>query len=211
MCGADLTIVTNDELAVDVRSVGGRAFVLPDPLPDCPAIGVSPAPGLDYVVVISTFAPDEPLGEVLSAARAVPNLTFFVTGRIGERNAEVRAKAPINVHFTGFIEEPDYWSLLAHSCGVVDLTLMPDCLVCGAYEAMALRLPMVLSDNAPTRRLFGTSALLVQNQCESIRQALREIERGTAPRPTADDQRKFVKEWHVTADRLVSLLAASAA
>ena len=37
---------------------------------------------------------------------------------------------------------------------MLDLTLKPNCLVCGAYEALALQKPMVLTGNPATRDLF---------------------------------------------------------
>src|SRR5690606_17758823 len=42
---------------------------------------------------------------------------------------------------------------------VLDLTLKPNCLVCGAYEALAAHRPMVLSDNPATVDLFGKVAV----------------------------------------------------
>ena len=56
---------------------------------------------------------------------------------------------------------------------VCDLTLKPDCLVCGAYEALAVGKPMVLSDNPPTRETFGTAAVLTGDDPEAIAAALR--------------------------------------
>lgn len=156
---ADLTIVTNAELAERVRQARGRPVVLPDPLPavppDLPAEARRPA----YVVVVCTFAPDEPLSEIFAAASALRDVQFKVTGNARRCPPELLAAKPGNVELTGFLAERDYWALLAASQAVLDLTGMPDCLVCGAYEALALGVPMILSDNPAGRRLFGQTAV----------------------------------------------------
>lgn len=156
---ACLTVVTNEELAQQVRQAHGRPFVLPDPLPAVP-------PGLPaatnrppYVVVVCTFAPDEPLGEIFLAARGLPDVHFKVTGNARRCGPRLLASKPANVELTGFLDEHSYWALLAASQAVLDLTSMPDCLVCGAYEALALGVPMILTDNPAGRRLFGEAAV----------------------------------------------------
>ena len=55
---------------------------------------------------------------------------------------------------------------------ICDLTLKPDCLVCGAYEALALAKPMVLSDNPATREIFGSAAVLTDNSAADIARAV---------------------------------------
>ena len=155
---ASLTIVTNAELAERVRQAHGRPFVLPDPLPvvppDLPACASRPP----YVVVVCTFAPDEPLGEIFAAAQRLPEVQFKVTGNARRCAPALRASKPANVELTGFLDEHSYWEVLAASQAVLDLTSMPDCLVCGAYEALALGVPMILTDNPCGRRLFGQVA-----------------------------------------------------
>lgn len=156
---ADLTIVTNAELAQRVRQAHGRPFVLPDPLPvlppDLPGGASRPA----FVVVVCTFAPDEPLDEIFAAAGKLPEVEFKVTGNSRRCSPALLASKPANVTLTGFLDEHSYWALLAASQAVLDLTRMPDCLVCGAYEALALGVPMILTDNPAGRRLFGEVAV----------------------------------------------------
>ncbi len=152
---ACLTIVTNAELAERVRQAQGRAFVLPDPLPAVPPDLPANTSWPPYVVVVCTFAPDEPLGEIFAAAGRLPEVQFKVTGNARRCAPALLAAKPANVELTGFLDEHSYWALLAASQAVLDLTSMPDCLVCGAYEAFALGVPMILTDNPAGRRLFG--------------------------------------------------------
>ena len=156
---ACLTIVTNAELSERVRRARGRSFVLPDPLPMVPPHLPAGTTRPTYVVVVCTFAPDEPLGEIFAAAQALPRVHFKVTGNAQRCAPALIASKPANVELTGFLDEHSYWALLAASQAVVDLTSMPDCLVCGAYEALALGVPMILTDNPAGRRLFGQIAV----------------------------------------------------
>ncbi len=170
--GADLTIVTNAALARDVRAAGGRPLVLCDSLP-VPSV----LPGkLEFeapdVAVIATFRPDEPIAAIIEAAAKMPDVSFAFSGdarrfRIPENGL------PANIRLTGFLPDPVYWKLLSEASVVCDLTLKPDCLVCGAYEALALGKPMVLSDNPATREIFGPAAILTGSAPAEIADALR--------------------------------------
>lgn len=172
---ADRTIVTNSNLANVVEKQGGNAIVLPDALPEPPVTAFgekSPVQGKCEFVIISTFAPDEPLRELLGAARQFPDVAFFVTGRHSPDNLR-ELDVPGNVTLTGFLPDDDYWRRLATADVIVDLTLMPDCLVCGAYEALSLAKPMVLSDNQPGRQLFGEGVVFADVSEDGILQAFR--------------------------------------
>lgn len=180
---ADLTIVTNSTLARAVEAQGGRAFVLPDRLP---AVTVSATPkanrnGVFDVMVISTYAPDEPLDAIFAAAAKVgADFQFHVTGNDRKLSAEARARVPANVRLTGFLSEHDYWALMGACDVVLDLTEMPSCLVCGAYEALAFGRPMILSDDPAGRELFADVAVFADTSPDSIASALREVRSGCA-------------------------------
>lgn len=174
---AQLTIVTNSRLQRIVESSGGRAFVLPDRLPHVP-IEVTPPPAATApmdVMVVSTYAPDEPIREILSAAAKLQGeFAFYVTGRDSKLSNDVRSTVPKNVTLTGFLSEQEYWELMRRCHLVLDLTLMPECLVCGAYESLALGRPLILSDSASSRELFAEVAVFSGSDPDSIVRALLE-------------------------------------
>jgi glycosyltransferase involved in cell wall biosynthesis len=190
---ADLTIVTNAELAERVRQGRGRPFVLPDPLPVPPPDLPAEAGRPPYVVVVCTFAPDEPLAEIFAAARALPDVQFKVTGNARRCAPALLAAKPANVELTGFLDERSYWALLAASVAVVDLTGMPDCLVCGAYETLALGVPMILSDNPAGRRLFGQVAAFTDTSPAGIAAAIE----GSLGKPRNQAAAvQYTAQWH---------------
>jgi hypothetical protein len=174
---SELTIVTNRQLARIIEAQGGRAFTLPDRVPSAPAPSAAPAlAGPFNVVLIATYAADEPIAEVFEAVRGT-DMQLYVTGNPKKLDPAVAATAPGNVHFTGFLEESAYWGLLNSADGIIDLTLMDDCLVCGAYEALAIGKPMLLSKNTASVELFGDAAAFTDNSAADIRRALDALRR----------------------------------
>ena len=211
--GADATIVTNTALANDVINAGGRALVLPDSLPtvDLPAkptkLGREELP---QVAVISSFLADEPIAAILAAAATIPEVRFTFTGVA--RRFPRDLVLPDNVRLTDYLAERAFWRLLAEADVILDLTLKPDCLVCGAYEALALAKPMVLSDNPATRALFGPAACLTNNEPADIARAVREaIERRDTLATNARALRNaYTLPWEQQADAAWKVIAAAA-
>lgn len=174
---ADLTIVTNSRLEETVRGHKGRVLVLPDKIPALPQARAQGAPSAAPVRVafICTFAPDEPYGEVIEAARLLgPEISWAVTGRATRADPAVVRGAPRQVRFTGFLSEEDYLKLLQDADVLMDLTLMEDCLVCGAYEAVALGKPLVTSDTQALRAHFSRGAVYAQPNRADLARAVRE-------------------------------------
>jgi hypothetical protein len=58
---ADLTIVSNRQLAERVLRQGGKPYTLPDRIPMPPPVPARTLSGTFNVVLIATFAPDEPI------------------------------------------------------------------------------------------------------------------------------------------------------
>ncbi len=207
---SDLTIVTNSQLGTLVAGYGGRPFVLPDRIPTPPGEAAAPAlSGTFNAVLIATYAPDEPIAEVLEAVRGL-DIQLHVTGNPRKLAARIREGAPPNVHFTGFLEEAAYWGLLRAADAVVDLTLMDDCLVCGAYEALSLGKPMVLSNNAASVDLFADAAVFTDNTAGDIRRALDAVRGGHGQLRAAAERRRveLIERWEASAHKLAGIIAA---
>lgn len=205
--GADVTVVTNAALADIVRTQGGRPFVLPDRLPAAPVESTAQPPRDSLsIMVIATYAADEPIGEIFEAARALgPDYQFAFTGNPARLAPGLRSKLPDNARLTGFLPELDYWRLMADSHVALDLTLKPNCLVCGAYEALALRKPMVLSGNDASRDLFGRVALFPrEDRAAAIADTLREARARYAEllEKLAGEAPRFAQQWTAAAGAL---------
>jgi Glycosyl transferases group 1 len=210
---SDLTIVTNSRLAALVSSYGGVPFVLPDRIPTPPAAGPVPQLlGPFSAALVATYAVDEPIGAVIEAVRGT-DIQLYVTGNSSKLARGLRASAPANVHFTGFLEDDAYWGLLRAADAVIDLTLIDDCIVCGAYEALSLGKPSVLSNNAASVDLFGEAAVFADNTPADVRRALSAL-RSRHPQIQVEAERKrreLTERWDRSARDLLALIAGSPA
>jgi glycosyltransferase involved in cell wall biosynthesis len=212
---ADLVVVSNPALVARVEQRGGRALSLPDRIPTEHG-SATPAKTADgfQIVVISTFADDEPIESVIESARAVPtSIRYAITGNPARLPARVRDALPANVRLTGFLPEPDYWALLQKSDVIMDLTTMDDCLVCGAYEGISVGKPLVLSNNRASIELFHDAALFTDNSVDSLtrtaRQAADEYPALLARMPGARE--RIDRLWMNSAKELVAELQRLAA
>ncbi|HOP47962.1 MAG TPA: glycosyltransferase [Desulfobacteraceae bacterium] len=171
---ADLTIVTNHELSEVVAANGGTPFVLADKLPEFQGYYPIELKGKNNIVYICSFEKDEPYQEVIEAARLLdPSIYFHITGNYRKASPEIVGNAPSNVVFCGYLSEPDYINLLYSCDGIIDLTLMENCLVCGAYEAVSLGKPAILSNTKAIRRYFSKGAVYSGNTAQEIAKSVR--------------------------------------
>ena len=156
---ANLTIVTNEDLKVIVDSWGGEGFVLPDKIPSMEVDQVEGENLNDSVQVlaITTFDSDEPITEIIEAAEILgDSFTISFTGRYSkyfERSREPVA-VPKNVRLLGFVPEDEYRKLLGSADVAVVLTSKDLILNCGAYEAVAMNTPAVVSNTKTMKSFF---------------------------------------------------------
>jgi hypothetical protein len=79
---------------------------------------------------------------------------------------------PENIILTGFLTENDYWKLIISVDLIIDLTFRENCLVCGAYEAVAAEIPMVLSNTKTLKGHFDKGAVFTDNEEVSIKNTI---------------------------------------
>ena len=171
---ADLTIVTNEAVQGLVETKGGRAFILQDILPRLEPDGVERPEGETRVVYICSFSSDEPVEEVVEAARLLDDtVRVYVSGRIAKTFLSRARSAPPRLAFTGFLPEHEYLALLGSADVVVALTKREHTLLCGAYESVSLRKPLVLSNHAALRNYFTKGVVLTDNTPSAIAAAIR--------------------------------------
>jgi glycosyltransferase involved in cell wall biosynthesis len=167
---AAANVVTNEHWARLVRSWGGHALVMYDaflPLPPGRPYAVGPGP---TVAFLGTFADDEPVAEVLEAARLLPDVQFYVTGDATKAPHALVAGAPPNVHFTGFLEpNGEYLGLLRAVDVAIVLTTRDHTLQLAGCEAISVGTPIVTSDWPYLRELFELGAVFAAPTAESIR------------------------------------------
>jgi hypothetical protein len=173
----DLVIVSNRNLEPAITSVGGRVISIPDPLPTFmhATFGCQHATDPSDVLFVCSWAADEPIVEVLRAAQILEQLgsdiVISTTGRARLEAVGWHGDVPRNVRLLGYLSDTEFEDRLARSSVVLDLTTTADCMVCGAYEAVSACVPMIVSDNMPTREYFSKGALFTDNSAEDIARA----------------------------------------
>lgn len=156
---ANLTIVTNEALKFVVDSWGGEGFVLPDKIPNM-EVDQFKEKNLDdsiQVLAITTFDSDEPIMEIIQAAEILgDSFTISFTGRYRkyfERSRE-HISIPKNVRLLGFVPEDEYRKLLGNADVALVLTSKDLILNCGAYEAVSMNTPAVVSNTKTMKSFF---------------------------------------------------------
>ena len=170
---ADLVIVTNEEHQRYVRSIGGSAVVCEDPLPDIQRYAKDVDEKTKRIFCICSFDVDEPYVEIFHAAEILQaeGYSFYVSGNY-KRAGVVREQWP-HVNVLGYVSVEEFYLRLAESQVVVDLTMQENCLLCGAYEAMALNKPLVTSKTMVLQEYFTGGAVFVRHEPEAIAEGIR--------------------------------------
>lgn len=207
---ASLTIVTNEFLAKLVIEAGGRAAVLPDKLPVIsPNAGPAPAMKGRSVLVVSSFASDEPIEEVVEAATRLEasNINFYVSGRISKAPKNLLERAPSNVHFTDFLPDDQYERALCTADMVMVLTTAEHTMLCGCYEAVAAGKPLITSAMEELR-LYFSGATFVNNTAEQIEEAVNisEEQLAMAAEQIAENRDRIDREWAALASHVEQVI-----
>jgi glycosyltransferase involved in cell wall biosynthesis len=202
---ADITIVTNDKLAEVIRQNGGNPFILPDKIPEPTEVNDIYLPEDFKYLFVCTFAKDEPIEELMIAAGSLDiNDKIYVTGNYKKADPNLLKGLNSSIIITGYLADSDYWGHMKSVDCVVDLTLRDDCLVCGAYEAVSVGTPLILSDTEVLRKTFRKGAVFTKNNAVSISSALKEAKENN--KILKDDIKKFrdefIQEWQIYGDRL---------
>jgi hypothetical protein len=170
---ADLTIITNESLRKIVNERGGNGFVLQDKIPELKLKEKIPLRGKNNLVFIASFSGDEPIEEVMKAARLLnPDIFIYITGNYKKVKKEFIENAPTNIVFTGFLNEKDYQSLLYCADVLIALTTQEHTLLCGAYEGVSLLKPLIISNKNDLRNYFYKGVVATNNNSNSISKSI---------------------------------------
>jgi glycosyltransferase involved in cell wall biosynthesis len=169
---AAATIVTNEHFAERIAGQDGRAVIIPSIPATFPVGEPPPLEGGFCIVVVNTFASDEPLEEILAAAAAVPDVTFYVTGDLNRPGATLPDPVPPNVRFTGYIPDESFYGLMDASQAVLCLTTRDHTMQNGACEALSMGRPIITSDWPLLRRFFHKGTVHVDADATSIRRGI---------------------------------------
>ncbi len=202
------TIVTNRHLQDLVAGWGCPAMVLGFTPGHYPQGEPFPFDGQFHAVVPSSFEWDEPLDVLFSAATQLPDITFYVTGDYRRAPAHLLAQKPSNCHLTGYLPYEQYIGLLRGADVIVDLVTRDHTLLLGAFEAVSLGVPLIISDWPVLREYFARGAIHTPNTVEGIRAAVREAQANLAQlkRDVLLLRDELDREWEIKSTELKQLL-----
>jgi glycosyltransferase involved in cell wall biosynthesis len=201
---ADLTLVTNSELAGYVERAGGRAFVLPDPFPDlaawrsaaeaaetAAADAEAEPRALREILFVSSWAFDEPIEAAMEACRRLRGEAVIrITGRVPAGYARLLRSAPDNFIPTGFLSENDFFAAMAKSDAVMAVTRREATLVCGGYEGAAMGKPLILGNSRALREYFDAGSVYTDGSAGDLEARIRELMAGLPA------YRSAIRAWH---------------
>lgn len=172
---AAATIVTNEHFAERIAAQDGRALVIRD-IPATFVVGDPPPLEGDFrILVVNTFASDEPVQEIVAAAAALPDVTFYITGDLNRPGATLPDVVPPNVRFTGYIPDESFYGLMDASQAVLCLTTRDHTMQNGACEALSMGRPIITSDWPLLRRYFHKGTVHVDADATSIRRGIERL------------------------------------
>jgi glycosyltransferase involved in cell wall biosynthesis len=171
---ADATLVTTSSWADVVSEWGGRPLVLHEAPPHWT---VSPPRPLEdrrpQVLFSCVFAQDEPVDDVVEAARRAPELDVAITGDPRRAREGQLDSLPPNVRLTGWLDQEAYAAEVDRCDILLALTDEPTSVMRAAYEAGYARRVLVLSGTPVMTALFP-EAVPTGNDAESLTVSLRD-------------------------------------
>lgn len=171
---AKLVSVTNKKLKDIVDALGAKSIIIPDVPVLHPNLESVDLQGSKNIVLINTFAKDEPLENFLEATRNHPEIMFYITGKLSENGKYNRLNLD-NVMFTGFLPDNQYYGLLASADAVAVLTTRDNTMQRGAYEAIYAETPVITSNWDVLRVNFPKGTVFVDNTVEGISQGINKM------------------------------------
>lgn len=153
-----------------------RCIVVYDPWPlledfkrYCPSV----CEESEYLVFPASFAPDEPLDEVLSVLSKMKKVKVYVTGNARKRKDIVMKYKSDNIIFTGYIPDEEYYRLLCCAKAVITGTKREYTALMSAWEALAFNKPLALSYTRTLYKIFaGYAHFYNLEDSESIENAI---------------------------------------
>ncbi len=216
---ADLVLVSNSAMFAPAGRLSNHVLALRDSLPrelaesattTTTAAGRRGQPADRYVLFPCSFDHDEPIAVILAAARQIAAAGFrvVITGDSRRLRGTVQFHATPSVCLTGWLSHEEYRDRVLGAAAIIALTDDRDCLMCAAYEALAARRPLVVSDWPVARACFGDAATYTTNTPAAVAQhVLRVLERPAVAdnRGIAAFTRAFEDEFQTVLEHLTEI------
>lgn len=167
---------TNEELTNRLNAAGVKGVVVEDIPFQMPEAGYSVDRKRFCVAAVCSFDADEPIVEIVEAARLLPEVQFYVTGNTKKAPRILLDTKPDNLVFTGFLSNDDYAGLLRSSQAILVLTKHDFTMQRGGSEAITVMRPLITSDFPVLRKIFYKGTVHVDNSPQGIAAGIRAVQ-----------------------------------
>lgn len=164
---AIVTVVTNQYLVQLIKSWGafGVAMNPPIVLPD---IKYKKLAGNHNVLFVNSFAPDEPIEEIIEVAKVLQSIAFYITGDCSTAPKKIINQSSSNVIFTDFVPYKKYLQLMHSVDGVLCFSKRDYTLLSGGEEALFVGKPLLTFNFNFLKEFFNEGTVFVEQNTESI-------------------------------------------
>jgi hypothetical protein len=108
----------------------------------------------NYMVFPASFAPDEPLEEVIEAVNTSKHpLKLYITGN-WKRSPELKKYASKKIQFTGFLSNQEFNDLLAGASAIITGTTREYTTMMSAWEAIAHNKPLAVTATKTLKTMY---------------------------------------------------------
>lgn len=162
----DAIVVHNPTVLPKAQAMGIRQDIL-HVLEDPPAVIREPVSHAisfprPWLLCLASFDPDEPIAELLAAARLAPDIHFVLAGETDRaRGKHDLSVCPKNVILPGWLSGEKLESAITTADAVLAMTKLNDAQLSSAAEAIGAGRPMVLSDTPVTRSMYYKGGVFV--------------------------------------------------
>lgn len=171
--GAWFNINHNREDAAAVQAMDARSVLVPEIVGE---ISFKPdptvQPKLPAVLVVCSFAKDEPVALLLQAARATRDTTFYFTGN-WRKSPDMQGTLPSNVVTLGFVARDTYLTYVKRVSAVLTLSTRANIMQMAAEEALCLRTPIVTNHSPILEEVFTRGTIFSSLEPEALAAAVR--------------------------------------
>lgn len=169
------TIVTNEYFQDIIQEWGGNVFLLRDIPTTFERYRNYHLDDNFNIVVINTFSKDEPIYEVIQAAKDLPEVRFYITGKLDKQDPQIINSHHANIHFTDFLPDEEYYGLLDQAHAIICLTTRDNTMQRGACEALSMEKPIITSNWPLLQNYFHKGTVHVKNTKAGIRNGVNEL------------------------------------
>lgn len=205
---ADLVLVASEPWLEVVEQWGGRGLVFHEAPGDWTAPS-RPAPRpRPRVLFVGIFAPDEPVAELLAAARQVPQIDIHVTGDPAVAPAGLLSDLPDNVRLVGWLDQAQYRQAICDADVVMTLTTEHTSVPRSGCEAVYAGRSLIISD-WPVLRAAFPYAVHVGHDPDDLARGIRLAVTGPAGPATSTEAASTLQlsRWEQQRTALLAALA----